>query len=56
MAVHEKLEFTAEANNVKFIGFDQAGVMKPYLLRVKNKDVAAELAEALGKEVAALKK
>lgn len=55
MAVGKSFDATAEGNNVKFLGFDLAGSMKPFLLRVKTADAAATVAAAIKKEVEALK-
>ncbi|KAL1413630.1 hypothetical protein Q8F55_001408 [Vanrija albida] len=55
MAVGESLDPKADGNNIRFLGFDVAGSMKPFVLRVKTADAAATLVAAIKKEVEALK-
>lgn len=52
MMLHKAFKPTVEGNNIKFPGFDNDGNMKPYLLKVKTKDVAEELAKTLTDEAA----
>lgn len=50
MLLHPQFKPTVEGNNIKFPGFDDKGEMRPYLLKVKTKDVAEALAETLSDE------
>lgn len=52
MMLHKAFKPTVDGNNIKFPGFDNEGNMKPYLLKVKTKDVAEELAKTLTDEAA----
>ena len=56
MSITDKLEPKAEGKTVKFLGFDLEGKPMGYLLQIKTADAAKDAADAINKEVEAVKK
>lgn len=56
MALSKTFNPSFESNTIRFLGFDQNGKPKTYILRVKTAEMATNLVEAIQEEIEDLKK